>query len=258
LLADYFLRLAAFAAPARSPASRRRRWRPVPDADFFSLRVTWQFSKGGSVQETVRIRPGARVPLQPICDALNHGLALRREDRRKKGPRLQAYLCASSPWGHHVVLATAAEAARLRRHAYLIEPEPSVADTERLGDAGFELPYLGGYWHNWGSWIAAWPGRASSPAGGSRSRSPPPGRATAPSSSATRPEGDGRLPIREVTGKEEVVEVLPRVYRDLNTFLAAQGSHTPRHADGGAALVHAAGAAARPEAVAAIRNAPGA
>ena len=122
LLADYFLRLAAFArvgpvtcepTPSLAPLFR--------DRDFFSLRVTWSFrGGGGSVQETVRIRPGARVPLQPICDTLNHGLAMRGNERRRKGPRVKAYLCASSPWGEHVVLATAAEAARLRRHAYLI------------------------------------------------------------------------------------------------------------------------------------------
>jgi len=261
LLADYFLRLAAFAGAGPVTCEPTPSLAPLfRDADFFSLRVTWQFSKGGSVQETVRIRPGARVPLQPICDALNHGLALRREDRRKKGPRLQAYLCASSPWGQHVVLATAAEAARLRRHAYLIEPEPSVADTERLGDAGFELPYLGGYWHNWGQLDRC------------LARTCLLARGRIEIAFTTAREGDGAILVRyqagsataayryaTVTGKEEVVEVLPRVYRDLNTFLAAQGithrlvmlTAEPRWYTPRVLLLD-------PEAVAAIRNAPGA
>jgi hypothetical protein len=159
-----------------------------------------------------------------------------------------------------VVLATAAEAARLRRHAYLIEPEPSVADTERLGDAGFELPYLGGYWHNWGQLDRC------------LARTCLLARGRIEISFTTAREGDGTIVVRyqagsetaafryaTITGKEEVVDVLPRVYRDLNNFLAALGiadrlvmlTAEPRWYTPRVLLLD-------PEAVAAIRNAPGA
>ncbi|HEY7371149.1 MAG TPA: hypothetical protein VIF57_03150 [Polyangia bacterium] len=260
LLADYFMRLAAFArvgpvtcvpTPSLAPLFR--------NDEFFSLRVTWTHPSGGSVQETVRIRPGTRVPLQPICDAINRGLDMAGRRGRKNGARLQAYLCVSSPWGQHVVLATAAEAARLRRHAYLIEPEPAAPSIKSLGDGGIQLPYLGGFWRGWWqldrcltrtcllahghialSFATAWDGD-----GGAEIRYRA-GDATAAY----------RYPAR--TGKEEVVDVLPRVYRDLNAFVGAQGVahrfvmmkaephwYTPR-----LLLLD-------PAAIAAIRNAPG-
>jgi hypothetical protein len=263
LLADYFLRLAAFAGvgpvtceptPSLAPLFR--------GDDFFSLRVTWTHPGGGSLQETVRIRPGTRVPLQPICDAINRGLAMGGRSRRPKRPRLRAYLCTSSPWGEHVVLATAAEAARLRRHAYLIEPEPSVAALESLGDAGFQLPYLGGFWQGWWQLDRC------------LTRTCLLARPRIALAFTTAREEDGGVVIRyrardanataayrypPGTGKEEVVDVLPRVYRDLNAFVGAQGIahrfvimkaephwYSPR--------VLLLG----PAAIAAIRNAPGA
>jgi hypothetical protein len=45
-----------------------------------------------------------------------------------------------APWGEQAVLATDAEAAKLRRLGYLIEPDLSVAEQTSLAEGGFELP----------------------------------------------------------------------------------------------------------------------
>jgi hypothetical protein len=230
------------------------------DADFFSLRVTWTYPSGGSLQETVRIRPGTRVPLQPICDAINRGLAMARRSRRAKASRLEAYLCTSSPWGEHVVLATAAEAARLRRHAYLLEPEPSAPSIKSLGDAGFELPYLAVPWRGWWQLDRC------------LTRTCLLARGRIALSFAITRQDDGGIVIDYQgggataayrypagTGDEQVVDMLPRVYRDLNAFVSARGvAHRfimmKAEPHWGSPRVLLLG----PAMIAAIRNAPGA
>ena len=135
LLAMYVERLAMLAGirsltctptPSRDPKF-------VGD-DFFSLRVVVRHESGGALEDTVRITSLPRPDLQPIFDCLN--------DLLPGGQRL--YRFARAAWGEGAVLADDAEAARLRRAAYLVEPHEDRELLRRLGEAGFELPFMYG------------------------------------------------------------------------------------------------------------------
>ena len=101
--------------------------------DFFSLRVVVRDESGGALEETVRITLLPR-PICPIFDCLN---ALLPGERR-------LHRFARAAWGEGALLADDAEAARLRRAAYLVEPYDDRQLLRRLGDAGFELPFMYG------------------------------------------------------------------------------------------------------------------
>jgi hypothetical protein len=138
----------------------------------------------------------------------------------------------SRPWGEHAVLATDAEAAELRKAAMLVEGAPLAPALKDLGDAGFALSYLGGWWMSW--------------LGGERDAIGQLARCLKRTcllakdvidlSITMRRDDLGGVLLRfEHAGssvehayphglnEKNLVDVLPRVYRDLNVFLAARG-----------------------------------
>jgi hypothetical protein len=225
LLAKYVERLAAFAelgpmTCVPTPSLSPRFW----DAGFFTLRVIWSGKGGGSVQETIKITTVPRPDLNPIFECLNRA----PQGRNKK--RLRLYRCTARPWGEVAVLADVKQAERLRRLAYVIEPEKKLL--KKLGKTGFVMPLASGHWVSWlkkghgfGPHLERCLRRACSLARETFALSFDLAIADDFSVDLSYAAAEQRASFvyaADLEGKD-ILDVFPRVVRDLNGFLARSG-----------------------------------